>query len=432
MDELGKWVLLDEIGRGGQGTVFKAVDSEQVFNAKRTSTRIGELMANQTAGIRPKPPDEGDIQGLTELVGALAEFDECFGALKRLKPEAREKARARMELEIGALSKMDHPHLAEILDHNAEEGWFVTRYYKNGSLAEDMRRYGGNALGALKAVRGVVDALAKMLEKKLVHRDVKPANIFVADDDHLVLGDLGLVFDLDAEGRLSSTMESAGTPDWMAPWAHVKRLEDTTSTLDVYGIGKVLYCLVAGRDKLNREYHREPGNDLETLFPDQAGMSAVNRLLDGCIVEREADCKYGEYPELLADIDSTIEAVALERREMPDEMGWLCRVCGQGNYRVKDYDPNTRSTQKSSLRDFGLEPTDGKRSYKIAICDRCGHVELFGWLGKTPRPPGARQARPSALDGRRGARRGGRRGSGGRAVIGLWPGNPAGNPGNPT
>lgn len=386
MAELGKWMLLDEIGGGGQGTVYKAVDTQKAFNAEHTETRIGAMIKGQTRGATYGKLNNADIAVLAAMVKAIAEFDECFGALKQLKPEAIEKARERMAREIKALSAISHGHLAEILDHDVDQGWFVTRYYKNGPLSKHMDRYKGDAAGALKAVRGVVHALAGMWKNKLVHRDVKPDNIFVADDGRLVLGDLGLVFPLDAEGRLSSTAESAGTADWMAPWAHGQRLEDISPKVDVFGIGKVLYCMIAGRAKLVFWYHKKKENDLEKLFRERPGMARVNRILNKCIVEEESQCKYDEYAQLLGDIDSAIESIALERREMPDKMGWTCRVCGQGKYEVKDYDPDTRATAALSVRKFGLDRGEGIRQHKIGICKHCGHVELFAWRGKKPPP----------------------------------------------
>jgi len=64
-----------------------------------------------------------------------------------------------------------------------------------------------------------------MHEAKLVHRDIKPGNIFIGKDGSFVLGDAGLVFFDDRDkSRLSGTFENVGTRDYMPGWAHSQRV----------------------------------------------------------------------------------------------------------------------------------------------------------------------------------------------------------------
>jgi hypothetical protein len=87
----------------------------------------------------------------------------------------------------------------------------------------------GDVLGSLLAFRSLLEAVAKLHEKGYVHRDIKPDNIFVADDGHLVLGDFGLVIEPGAaDGRLTDTYENVGSRDWMPGWAMGLRILSAT------------------------------------------------------------------------------------------------------------------------------------------------------------------------------------------------------------
>jgi serine/threonine protein kinase len=383
----GRWLVVETIGSGGQGDVQKVIDLQRVRDPNGRRTRIAHLVGKLTGNMILDGNILTEMAAVEALVADVTGIDSCYGALKRLKKDATAKARDRMAKEISALSKVEHANLASILDHDGKEGWFVTQFYRRGTLSDtvNMSQFTGEALKSLQAVRGIVDALSAMFKAGLIHRDVKPANIFVAGNGALVLGDLGLVFDLDAEGRLSSTTESAGTADWMAPWAANQRLEETTFKLDVYGIGKVLYCMISGKKKLAREYHRRDEGNLEGLFPASPGMREVNALLDQCVVESEQGCTFKSHLDFIAAIDTAIHDISRERPNMLDKMeGWKCQVCKRGQYKVKDYDPDVRATREEIVLNLGFRKDVDNRKYKVGICNACGHMALFTWCGNTP------------------------------------------------
>ena len=93
-------------------------------------------------------------------------------------------------------------------------------------------------LAALRAFRPVVDAVAALHAKKIVHRDIKPDNIFVASDGHLVLADCGLAFRLENQQRLTMTFENVGTRDFQPPWSYGMRLADVQPSIRRVQSGK--------------------------------------------------------------------------------------------------------------------------------------------------------------------------------------------------
>jgi len=108
------------------------------------------------------------------------------------------------------MAAVSHPNLMDMLDSNANERWFVTTCYDKGPLETHLTKYQGRALDALRAIRGLVDGVASMHRSGLVHRDIKPGNVYISDDERLVLGDFGLVFQSDQADRVTETFENVG------------------------------------------------------------------------------------------------------------------------------------------------------------------------------------------------------------------------------
>jgi serine/threonine protein kinase/mono/diheme cytochrome c family protein len=203
LGRLGPYQVLEVIGRGGMGVVFRAFD--------------------------PKL--------------------ERFVAIKVMAPQlaAQESARKRFLREARAAAQVAHEHVVTI--HAVEESrglpYIVMQYVAGGSLEERLAREGPLPLPELLRI-GIQTAsgLAAAHARGLVHRDVKPANILLEDGVKVNLTDFGLARAVD-DGSISQSGLIAGTPQYMAP--EQARGEAVDHRADLFSLGSVLYIAATGR-----------------------------------------------------------------------------------------------------------------------------------------------------------------------------------------
>lgn len=170
-------------------------------------------------------------------------------AVKVLQPRlvGVDEAQRRFMREVSAMGRVHHPNVVRVLASGMDEGrpFLVTPYYTGGSLESRIGArgpFGGDTLQRLLAeLAGALDALHTA---GLVHRDVKPSNVFLAPDGAAVLGDLGLVR---ASGSSMLTRAGAliGTLDYLAPEAILG--EEPSAAGDVYALACTLYVAATGR-----------------------------------------------------------------------------------------------------------------------------------------------------------------------------------------
>ena len=370
-----RWENIERIGSGGQGVVYRVFDKNRFDIEKSILPSV----------VRSIP----SLTGLGYVEGRKLAFDEfvkCINdivqlqdmsnhaALKELHQPADardfEHAEARLRREIEAMQRISHPHLLEILDTDPDLKWHVSNFHSKGTLANHIKNYTGNLLTSLRSLRPLVSGVAELHKNGIVHRDIKPLNIFMGDDGQLILGDFGLVFFTDqGHTRLSGTFENVGSTDWMPGWASRMRIEDVRPTFDVYSLGKVLWAMVSGLPILRREYFTDPEFNLEELFQRTPSMKLANKFFDKCIVEREVNC-LKDASALLAEMDNLIEMIEGNFDLIDPSIKRKCRVCGIGSY---DLRVNQDPTQ---ARNYGF-PASGTRTYKIFACSNCGNVQLF-------------------------------------------------------
>lgn len=241
MMRYGKWELIRELGRGGQGIAHLAIDSSKVDIEGKVLPGIKQAVSVLTGSHTPDIYDT-NARKLADLLAqyfAQSGLENC-AALKVLHENVRQdqKAIGRLKREIEVLEAKAHPHIVQILDAGTEQGWFVTTYYPQRTLDMHRTKFMGKPLEALQAFRPMVEAVAILHEKGIVHRDIKPQNIFVTDQG-LVLGDLGIVhFEDDGNTRITDTYENVGSRDWMPGWAMGLQLDEVHPAFDVFGLGK--------------------------------------------------------------------------------------------------------------------------------------------------------------------------------------------------
>jgi len=218
MDYSGKWKVLEDIGGGGQGKVYRVCQKEEYIKVQKMVCDTLRMITSDAIYLdtQKETPYEELWKGLPKMLQMEDPANQF--ALKVLhKPQnARdpELAKERIKYEIAAMSKNLHPNLITLVDSDPDGGWYVSRFYSGGTLAKKLEIFKGDFLSVLKAVRSIVEGVAKLHKEGCVHRDIKPENIFVGAKNELILGDFGLVFFEDVQHtRISETYENAGCRD---------------------------------------------------------------------------------------------------------------------------------------------------------------------------------------------------------------------------
>jgi serine/threonine-protein kinase len=271
--QLGQYRLLRPLGAGGMGEVYLAEH---------------RMLKRPCAVKLIRPGQAGDPQAL-----------------------------ARFEREVQMTARLSHWNTVEIYDYGrTEDGtfYYVMEYLPGLSLEELLERYG--ALPAERAVhllRQVCAALHEAHALGLIHRDIKPGNVFVARRGGLYdvakLLDFGLVKPVAELPAARLTLEGAisGTPLYMSP-EQARGLDDLDGRSDIYSVGAVAYTLLTGHPPFERT------NPLEVLIAHardevvppsqlQPGVPAdLERVVLRCLAKRPED----RFP----DVDSLEQALA--------------------------------------------------------------------------------------------------------------------------
>jgi DNA-binding response OmpR family regulator len=164
-------------------------------------------------------------------------------------PQARLSTRQRFLLEWSMAVSLRHPNLIEHLEAGEDDGdlYLALELMSDGDSLRLLERFPGGIPEELLARIGadVARGLAELHARGLVHRDVKPENIFVAAGGMAKLGDFGLVKRSGEIRQLTTEGFVLGTPDYMAP-EQARAERDIDSRCDQYGLGAALYRLATG------------------------------------------------------------------------------------------------------------------------------------------------------------------------------------------
>lgn len=359
MTNADAWEQIRRLGGGGQSNVFL------VRSPARVSERATCLKTIRVALDGDKRSD------LANAIVAYARPDTVpeLGAMKKflIRPESDEQqAIARLKQEILVLQQ-ERPGLPKLLDSNESERWIVTEFFPRGTVEDNISLYQGKPAIALKAFLSIVNTVTQLHDEGMVHRDIKPANVFVRQDHELVLGDFGIVYLPDRPSRLTRTDESVGPRDFMPPWADVGgRLENVDDRFDVYALGKLLWCMVSGRLVLQREYFKEPQNDVSLMYKHDPHVQMINEILEKSVVERITNC-VGIH-DIRAMVIAFVSTIEQGGQLLHNGVPRPCHVCGHGDY---------HRDSSGLLRLW----TGGSDTIRIAVepfvCSSCGHIEFF-------------------------------------------------------
>jgi serine/threonine protein kinase len=371
-------VKKEPLGEGGQSKVYLVRTPERT-KQRRRSLEIINSHAPMLTGTK-----ESISSHNLEYVEAIRDYTrpdlpEELGAMKEFKiRDDEEQSLNRLNQEIEVLQQ-NRPGLPKLLGFDIKERWMVTEFFPNGTLEDHLSEYRGNAALALKAFRSVVATIALLHNENIVHRDIKPANIFIGKEHVFVLGDFGLVYVPHREPRITRLQgETVGAGDFIPPatWRGMgARLETVKTDFDVYMLGKVLWCMVAGKPKLDREFWDEPENDLTKLFPSDPHMHMINLILGRSVVTREEKCCRSA-DDLLLQVDTNLEQIKQGGQLLLDGITRICHVCGVGQYARQAFVKDTPSYNMRLWNSGGANDIS-TLGVEVWECDTCHHIQFF-------------------------------------------------------
>jgi serine/threonine protein kinase len=316
-----------------------------------------------------RPLAEGG-QAHTYLVELTEQPGECF-VLKRLKNLNR---LGRFQAEVDTGLRLKHGSLVQVFDSDlgCSKPWFVMEYCSDGPLQYRATMPIAETLLLFERIsRGVAFAHAS----GVVHRDIKPDNIFMRRDGSPAVGDFGLCFLADEGERFTFSHEAVGPRWYMAPELEDGRLDLVTSRSDVYSLGKLLYWMLTGQT-FSREKHHDPDFDI-TAGSKSSVPFLVYELLDTMIVRDPA--------MRLADAGQVCDAVGVLRRRIEMNAHAIgkgipqpCGYCGIGTYQFAvHHGARAKSgSHPTDVANFGFQAVGNSR-WIISVCDHCGNVQMF-------------------------------------------------------
>jgi eukaryotic-like serine/threonine-protein kinase len=224
----GRYELAGVIGRGGMGTVYEARD----------------LVLGRSVAVKL-------------LAGLLADQDPT--------------SIARFEREARAAAALNHPAVVAVYDTGEDDGarFIVMELISGRSLEAILREQGPlEPARAAEIAARVADALAAAHAAGIVHRDVKPANVMIADDGSVKVLDFGIARAIDGTTLTQNAMV-LGTAAYMSPEQALGKPADERS--DIYALGCVLYALITGRPPFTGDSPAVVLNQHANLAPPPLG-----------------------------------------------------------------------------------------------------------------------------------------------------------------
>jgi serine/threonine-protein kinase len=297
-DRIGDYEILEVLGRGGMGVVYKARDR-----------RLQRVVA---------------LKVLPSGLGAGSEQV------------------ARFQREAQAAARLQHPHIVQIFDIGEHEGvaFLSLEYVQGGSLTDKVRTEGPQPPRvAAELVAKLARAIHAAHEQGVLHRDLKPSNILLTPDGQPKIADFGLAkiqAAADQDPALTSSGVVLGTPRYMPPEQAAGRVAEVGPPADIYGLGTVLYELLTCRPPFQSHSVADTLLQLMTrpAAPPSTFNPAVDRALDAiCLrcLEREPADRYSTASSLAEDLERWLAGQPITARA--GKAGWWRALSGLLHFR---------------------------------------------------------------------------------------------------
>ncbi|MCA9631792.1 MAG: protein kinase [Myxococcales bacterium] len=273
--EIPGYTILDELGRGGMGVVYKA-----------RQDALGRIVAIKMV----------------------------------LEAHARGESRARFLAEAEAVARFHHPNIVQIHEIGEVQGrpFFSLEFVDGGNLEEQLAQRPTEWREAAEMLVLLAKAIHAAHENGIVHRDLKPANVLLAKDGSPRITDFGIARRLDAD-RQTKTGNILGTPSYMAPEQALGKNDEIGPAADIYSLGAMLYDMLTGRPPF------EAATTLDTLMQAVTRDPIPPRMLQPGIpldidviclkcLEKKPEKRYASALELAQDLERLIRAEPIHAR----------------------------------------------------------------------------------------------------------------------
>jgi len=278
----GRYQVIEELGQGGMGKVYKVFDKE--INAK--------------VALKLLRPDIGMDKNTVE----------------------------RFRNELRSARDISHKNICRMYDLGREAGLFyITMEYVSGEDLRNMIRM-SHQLGvgtAILVARQICDGLAETHRHGTIHRDLKPSNIMIDHEGNVRIMDFGIARSL-GTGGITGAGTIIGTPEYMSPEQVEDKDVDRRS--DIYSLGIILYEMLTGRVpfegttpvavgmKHKGEAPRDP-REVNSQIPE-----SLSRLILKCL-EKTREKRYQTADELRSELDKIEKGIPIAERVMPKRKG---------------------------------------------------------------------------------------------------------------
>ncbi len=268
---LGNYEILEEIGRGGMGVIYRA--------RQRHSRRI---------------------VAVKRVLSYHADSQETLARFRR---------------EAQAAASLDHPNILPIYEvSESEDGlpFFSMKFAPGGSLQDASRALRDEPRHCVALVAKVARAVQYAHGKGILHRDLKPGNILLDGRGEPLVSDFGLAKWLDATSDLTRTLTIFGTPGYIAPEQASGPAAQLKPTADIYSLGAILFDLLAGRPpflgshalSVIRQAAENPAPKLRSL--SKIADRDLETICARCL-EREPNARYPSAHDLAEDLERWLE-----------------------------------------------------------------------------------------------------------------------------